>query len=302
MTDVLNWKDSYDNTASRIVLTSRELQIPGLRSFGWQRDVSASWPLPNHFHENLLELTFIAEGNYTFRIGGADYPLKGGELFIAYPNEIHSTNQLAMSVGEFYWLQLDPGCPDDFLFLSQKAAAFLQKQLLFGGRHVLSVNRKEIFGLLARAFSCAREGWEANRYLCASFLVMILNLVSRKPPDELPSFTPDIEAALHYIHSNIREELSLETIAAQTGLSLSQFKLKFRQQTGSPPRVYINRLKIELSKEMLLAGKTKTEIAMELGFSTSSYFTSVFRKYTACTPSEFLRKQSGETAAEHTEP
>lgn len=95
MTDVLNWKDSYDNTASRIVLTSRELQIPGLRSFGWQRDVSASWPLPNHFHENLLELTFIAEGNYTFRIGGADYPLKGGELFIAYPNEIHSTNQLA---------------------------------------------------------------------------------------------------------------------------------------------------------------------------------------------------------------
>ena len=114
---------------------------------------------------------------------------------------------------------------------------------------------------------------------------MILNLVCRKPPDELPSFTPDIEAALHYIHSNIREELSLETIAAQTGLSLSQFKLKFRQQTGSPPRVYINRLKIELSKAMLLAGKTKTESPWSLAFSTSSYFTSVFRKYTACTPS-----------------
>ena len=170
MTDVLNWKDSYDNTASRIVLTSRELQIPGLRSFGWQRDVSASWPLPNHFHENLLELTFIAEGNYTFRIGGADYPLKGGELFIAYPNEIHSTNQLAMSVGEFYWLQLDPGCPDDFLFLSKRPPPSSKTASLWRPPCSLSKPERNLRGCLQEPFPAPGRAGKRTAIFALLFL------------------------------------------------------------------------------------------------------------------------------------
>ena len=58
------------------------------------------------------------------------------------------------------------------------------------------------------------------------------------------------------------------------------------------PRHYVNYHKIQLAKKMLLDGTSVTDTAMELGFGSSSYFTVVFRRYSACTPSEFLRTES----------
>ncbi|MBQ7839335.1 MAG: helix-turn-helix domain-containing protein [Lachnospiraceae bacterium] len=45
---------------------------------------------------------------------------------------------------------------------------------------------------------------------------------------------------------------------------------------------------MEAAKQLLLNGKSVTAVAAELSFSTSSYFTAVFKKYTTITPSEFL--------------
>lgn len=294
----LNQKDTPQASANRIVLTQDQLMIPGIRSFGWQRDSKANSPLPDHFHENALELTFILDGSYTFRIGNANYSLGGGELFIAYPDEVHSTGQLPMSVGEIYWIQLELSRLENFLFLSREASSSLIRRFCRFGQHVLPTRKKEILSLLSRAFSCALSGEENERYLCAALLAACLNLLCcemcEKSDNRLSCLTPDMEAALHYIHANLREALTLEEVAAVSGLSLSQFKQKFRQQTGASPRDYINRKKIDLSAQLLLAGKSKTEVAMELNFNTSSYFASVFRKYHSCTPSEYVaRKKKG---------
>ncbi|MCI5650303.1 MAG: AraC family transcriptional regulator [Fusicatenibacter sp.] len=289
MSDAISWNDYPVSSSNRIVLTQEQLGIPGIRSFGWQRDITASCYLPDHFHENALELTFIINGDYTFCIRNTNYCIKRRELFIAYPNEIHSTNSMPMSVGEFYWLQLEVSHPENFLWLSHPAAESLLERFSITRRHVMFLRQKESLSILPKAFSCALSESENDRYLCASLLVTMLNLFCCESPDYLPSLTPDIDAALHYIHSNIKEDLSLEVIADKAGLSLSQFKQKFRLETGSSPRDYINRQKIEFSKQLLLKGNSVTDIAMALSFNTSSYFTSVFRKYTRCTPSEFIK-------------
>lgn len=289
MPEAIKWIDDPVRTAGRIVLTQEQLTIPGIRTFGWQRDIVASSPLPDHFHENALELTFIIDGDYTFHIGNANYRLNSGEIFIAYPGEIHSTDSLPMSVGEIYWIQLDISCPGDFLWLSRAAAGSLLKRFSPSRRHVMSMHKKESLSILPKAFSCALSGSENDQSLCAALLVMLLNLLCCESSGQLPSLTPDIEAALYYIHSNIREALLLEAVAEKAGLSLSQFKQKFRKQTGSSPRDYINRQKIDASKQLLLDGRSITDTAMELSFNTSSYFTAMFRKYTRCTPSEFIK-------------
>lgn len=159
-------------------------------------------------------------------------------------------------------------------------------------RHILTMNKKELSSILPKAFSCALSDSENDQALCASLLVTLLNLLCCESPEALPSLTPDIEAALYYIHSNIRENLALESVAEVAGLSLSQFKQKFRRQTGSSPRDYINRQKIELSRQLLSGGKSITDTAMELSFNTSSYFTTMFRKYTGRTPSDFIKSHA----------
>ena len=84
----------------------------------------------------------------------------------------------------------------------------------------------------------------------------------------------------------------MEELAKLCRLSVSQFKQKFRAQVGMAPRHYVNYHKIQLAKKMLLDGMSVTNTAMELGFGSSSYFTVVFRRYSACTPSEFLHTQN----------
>jgi AraC-like DNA-binding protein len=66
----------------------------------------------------------------------------------------------------------------------------------------------------------------------------------------------------------------------------------FHQEIGMPPSEYILRKKIELAKEMLLAGATVTQTAFELDFSSSQYFATVFKRYTGESPRDFLRKKS----------
>ena len=53
-------------------------------------------------------------------------------------------------------------------------------------------------------------------------------------------------------------------------------------------------LKIGEAKMLLAEGRSVTQVAQELSFSTSSYFTYVFRKYTMHTPSEYIRQKRSE--------
>ena len=74
-------------------------------------------------------------------------------------------------------------------------------------------------------------------------------------------------------------------MAEVAGLSVSHFKARFRRETGLPPREFILREKIRLAREALGKGHgTVTDIAFELGFSSSQYFATVFKRYTGQSP------------------
>ena len=126
--------------------------------------------------------------------------------------------------------------------------------------------------------------------MLASLLCQILK------DSQLPKIqvTPDIGRAADYIQEHIREKLPLEELAAVSLLSPSRFKQKFKDQIGISPRNYVNFHKIEEAKKMLLAGASATEVAMDLGFSGSDYFSVVFRRYTSFSPTEYVREKQQE--------
>lgn len=285
--------DSYYVSRYRIIYTWEELGIPGMRMFGKHTMNQACAPLSPHFHRNAYEFTFVTEGAIHFTTQDRDYALSGNDIFMTRPNEIHSTNLLPLSAGEIIWFQLDVSDPENFLFLSRAAAEELIQELAEIEEHVFRPGGR-IFGDIRRAFDLAGPG--CQRHLVCSYLTLILyELISysRKQAKALSSspaqsFSPDIQKVLSYIQEHLAEELSLEALALLSRLSVSQFKQKFRSQVGMAPRHYINYHKIQLAKEMLSKGVSITDTAMELGFGSSSYFTVVFKRYSACTPSEYL--------------
>lgn len=286
MDNIPKWYDHYTVEKNRTILTETQLGIPGLRMFGHHISYNATESLSWHYHENAFEFSFPSKGTFSFSTVEKNYPFSGGEIFISRPNEVHGTNETPITVGELYWFQLDTSRDKDFLFLNTQAAQDLIGKLNHLSHHVVKTDAKKMLPLLEKAFSLAPH--MENKYFTASLLQMFLHLVLFYSQKEPISLSGDIQAALNFVQKHITAALTLEELACIAGLSCSQFKQKFKKQLGIAPRHYINQKKIEYAKKLLAEGKSVTETAMILNFTTSNYFSSVFKKYTRYTPTEYL--------------
>jgi len=96
--------------------------------------------------------------------------------------------------------------------------------------------------------------------------------------------------AIVYLHNHYKDPISRSDIASHIGISERHLARCFQQAMGVTPITYLNRFRVKMAKSMLLnQQKSITDIAMEVGFSTSGYFARVFREEEGVTPREYLR-------------
>lgn len=288
MNAIPKWYDHYTVEKNRIILTEEQLHIPGLRMFGHHISYNATHFLNWHYHENAFEFSLPSKGTFSFSTMDGNFPFSGGEIFISHPDEVHGTNEIPITVGELYWFQLDTSAEEEFLFLDPAAAHDLITKLNAIEQHVVKTDLKKTLPLLKEAFELAVN--KENKYFTAALIQLFLHLIIVYSHEAEVSFSADIQDALTYIDEHITEDLSLEHLADTAGLSCSQFKQKFKKQLGIAPRNYINKQKVEYAKKLLRDGKSVTETAMALNFTTSNYFSTVFKKFTLYTPREYVRK------------
>ena len=285
--------DEYLKTKDQIILTYHEHGIPGLRMIGIHTTSHAKSPLPMHYHKNCFEFTYLVQGNIQFHSGGQDFPLSGGDLFLTLPNEVHGTGNAPMSLHQMYWFQLEADHPETLLYTSPAVGRWMVEQLNRLTVHVIKMsgNTAEVF---REIFDNINSGTEIGRIQAGHMLASLLCQILKD--SQLPKIqvTPDIGRAADYIQEHIREKLPLEELAAVSLLSPSRFKQKFKDQIGISPRNYVNFHKIEEAKKMLLSGASATEVAMDLSFSGSDYFSVVFRRYTSFSPTEYVREKQQE--------
>ncbi len=293
MITAIKWVDDYFVSQDRICLTNRELKIPGVRLLATHNIKNAIFPLLPHYHENAFEFSYIAKGSMSYYTAPHEYTVSGGDVFISFPNEIHSTNDTPISLNQQFWIQLDVSDPENFLFLQPETAESFIQDLYRLDRHVISTHSKRIGTAIEEAFRLSLQG--SRPLLVVSCLLLFFQLLLEEAMSDRHSATPDIQAALIYIRDHITEELNLDNLASLCGLSTSQFKQKFRRLVGIAPRNYINKEKIKYSKQLLREGRSITDVAMDLSFNSSSYFSTVFKKYTMKSPKDYIRQISEET-------
>ena len=98
---------------------------------------------------------------------------------------------------------------------------------------------------------------------------------------------------MDYIESHLEEDISLDDLAREAGISAYHLGRAFKQTTGMPPHRYITDRRIHRAQEMLLRNdRPVTDIALALGFASPSHFTDVFRKITGTTPTGFRQNFS----------
>ena len=105
-----------------------------------------------------------------------------------------------------------------------------------------------------------------------------------------------VDAVKHYIRQHYREDLTRSDLAEVVHITPNYLSKRFHTETGMSLREYINQLRIEDAKRLLLSTNvTISEIASEVGFDNISYFSTVFRKLCGVSPIEW---SSGKRAEE----
>ncbi|MBN1890607.1 MAG: response regulator [Thermoflexales bacterium] len=97
-----------------------------------------------------------------------------------------------------------------------------------------------------------------------------------------------VRKAMAYLHAHYAEEISIDELARFVGLNKHYLARSFRQETGVSPLVYLNRYRVNQAKALLTArDKSVAEVAREVGFSDSAYFSQVFRRETGVSPTAY---------------
>jgi AraC family transcriptional regulator len=116
----------------------------------------------------------------------------------------------------------------------------------------------------------------------------LIRLNDGRAPAE-PMRRGGLAAAEQYIEEHLAEAISLASLAELARLSPFHFARAFKQSYAMPPHRF-HSMRIERAKALLsLPALPVTEIAMRLGFSDTSSFSTTFRKITGRTPSDFRR-------------
>jgi len=100
-----------------------------------------------------------------------------------------------------------------------------------------------------------------------------------------------VSRARDYVDAHHRENVSLETVAAEVGFSPSYFSVRFKKGVGIGFRDYLQQRRVATAKRELSRSRDSiTAIAFEAGFNSISQFNRVFRKLEHCSPSDYRKR------------
>jgi two-component system response regulator YesN len=96
------------------------------------------------------------------------------------------------------------------------------------------------------------------------------------------------DAKLYMLNHFSNPNLMLQDVAKEIGMSNSRFSTVFSQQSGQTFTEYLMSLRLNKAKELLRMTDTKSsQIAGEVGYNDSHYFSYIFKKNVGITPSEY---------------
>ncbi len=271
----------------RIIINFDKLGLFNLQKLGRLNYTNAHPPLRHHLHKNAFEICYLARGRQKYEVNGETYDLKGDDVFLTYPNEVHGSGGNPEEKSVLYWVIISINEAEDFL----NSGLYEGKRLI---EKLMSLNQRKFQGneclkiYLDNIISVYYSDSDFKRLLIRNYITeFIIKIIEYESKSER-FITEKIQAALKNISDNIDKDINLDYLAHKAELSLSRFKQRFRNELGIPPREYIIRQKVEYAGNLLIeTDRSITDIAYDLGFSSGNYFSTVFKRITGKTPTQF---------------
>lgn len=277
----------------------KRLVLPELDMFGWDRHPRTVLHLGPHEHSKAFEVCYLVRGSVEWWCGPQVYQVRRGDLYITRPGERHGGVDSMMHPCELYFFQVRfpakrtlPGLTAAQSRVIARGFAQLQQRCFAGSSALLGHFR----AMHAVHRDPTTLGAVVARAALHQILVTVLTDHARAIAGRDAAQSRQIAAAVQWMQEHHDEPFHVNDVADAVGLGVSRFHELFVQETGFTPNDYRTRRKIAQARHLLrTTDRSVTELTFALGFSSSQYFATVFKKLTGMTPAEY-RRRAGESA------
>lgn len=265
-----------------------EPEVPELHMVG-EAWYPTGWNIRTHTHTHhqfYLQLT----GRQAWTVETEVIQLEPGDLLITKPNTIRYTSEAAKETGSFVFCIVD--CDKTSGKSSNLDIEFECKNALkISNAQALHVTMQKI------AHEAVREA-PFRAEILKNLLTLFFSEVSRSiayQNGESVKFSqfmhPAISRACDFIQKNYHKHCTVTSLAKKVNLTPNHFSHLFSKEVGISPTHYLKKLRIAKAIDLLEnTDMNITQIALEVGFTTSQHFSREFKSITSKRASEYRKK------------
>lgn len=227
-------------------------------------------------YEPLL-IVFVREGKFHIEYRNYNFDAEKGDIVLLdcrEPHYYHAYNGL-----EFLYMHFD----------GSNAHEICQHILDESGPLIRQESNILIGNLLYNMVNFYENNGIETMFQSSMRIYHIFEYLLSPPEKDVQNDTP-LENVLHYIHSNMEKNLSLEELSEVANLSPYYFAHRFKQQTGFSPMEYVINTRLNHAKVLLVrTNKSVAEISYEVGYSSSGSLINIFVKRIGMSPSQYRK-------------
>jgi len=228
----------------------------------------------------------IAAGRWIFQLPDRAYEVGPGNLVLLPPGVLHIVRPVSAGPREHRVVH----------FLLP-----LPEPELLDAPHVVAIDRPTKAVVRAHFLTFLREQQSAlphSRLRQSALMADLLALYLRHAPRAVGAIasplplSANIERALRCVQARLGDTaLGVRDLAAAAGLSPSHFRRIFSTYTGTSPKSYILRQRLERAQAALLGGAANCSLAADAcGFSSVHAFSKAFRRQAGVSPKRWLAR------------
>lgn len=277
--------------------------MTGISDYGHWTSTKTERTLKAHRNSG-LELVYVANGDLDWDYDGQRVPVSHRQVSFSWPWETHGAVNARVPACELYWVVIP---------LARDYARPQKRVQLHPSLHVPPGEETDLLdrlrsttppvvaasSLLRTAFPelvCAlRDHPEAMPVRIRSLVLLILSEIAMASRQQATSPTSEaltrVRHFLQELHAHCDEPWTLDSMAQACDLKRSRFTALVKEHSGDSPVQHLNRVRVARARTLLATTPSSvTEIAFACGFSSSQYFSTVFRQFYGQAPGEVRGK------------
>lgn len=253
------------------------------------------WHSTSHFHP-FTEIFFITHGNGIMEIDSIDVAVKEGDLIIINPNCPHTEKSSYNHMDQLEYIVF----AINNLALANKNLPQLNGDNLNPTYYKimnLNNNKSVILYYLNTLVHEVEEKQVNYELACKSILTLFIIYISRNTESNLliadnpEKLNIECVKIKNYIDSHYSENITLDILSNLSYVNKFHLVHLFTKQMGISPINYLINRRIEESKNLLTTTNYSIrDISTIVGFSNSSYFSQIFKKFTGYSPRIYKTK------------